>query len=187
VAGTGAEVRLVPLRKPLEQVNVLETVDHLEGLVQDVSKGNRLPAPSSQTLSAYILPLGCEIKFHIGRKPQISHTGNTVNLHTCLRPFDQSTQLEILSHLDSHFHRSKKKKTITPSRVDIVGKLVFFVLVPYREFVSPVMTFILIVLWCKASYVQSFHYFNVLSWLSQMVCAVFGSYTIAGVGAVVRR
>jgi hypothetical protein len=39
----------------------------------------------------------------------------------------------------------QRSKTTTPSSVDWVGK---FILVPYGEFVSPVMTYILIVLWC---------------------------------------
>jgi hypothetical protein len=67
------------------------------------------------------------------------------------------------------------------------GKIVFFVLVPYGEFVSPVVTSILLVLWCKASYVESLSYFNVLSWLRQMVCAVLGLYTISDVGTGVQR
>jgi hypothetical protein len=37
----------------------------------------------------------------------------------------------------------------SPSSVDLVGKLVFFVLVPYDEFVCPVITYNLRVLRCK--------------------------------------
>jgi hypothetical protein len=53
--------------------------------------------------------------------------------HVSNVPFDQSTHLGHLSHLDSCYH-SRSKKTTTPSGVDWVGELVFFRLVPYREF-----------------------------------------------------
>jgi hypothetical protein len=75
--------------------------------------------------------------------------------HVSDRPSDQSTQLGHFSHLDSHYH-SRSQKTTTPSSVDWVGKFVFVVLMPYREFFSLVMTSILIVLWPKASYMWSF-------------------------------
>jgi hypothetical protein len=66
------------------------------------------------------------------------------------RPSEQLTQPGHLSLLDSCYHRRSKKST-TVSSVDWVGKSMFYVLVPYREFLSPMMVCILIVLWCKAS------------------------------------
>jgi hypothetical protein len=53
--------------------------------------------------------------------------------HMSDRPSNQSTQHGHLSHLDSHYHSSSQKTTTLPS-VDWVGKFVFLVLVPYREF-----------------------------------------------------
>jgi hypothetical protein len=45
------------------------------------------------------------------------------------------------------------KKTTIPSSADWAGKLMFFMLVPYGEFIFLIVTSVLIVLWCKASYV----------------------------------
>jgi hypothetical protein len=59
------------------------------------------------------------------------------------------------SNMRSPYH-IRSQRTTTLSSVDSVGKLVFFVLVPYREFVSSATTSTLRVLWHKASYVWSF-------------------------------
>jgi hypothetical protein len=56
--------------------------------------------------------------------------------HVSGRSSDLSTQLGHLSYLDSHYS-SRSQKT---SSADSVGKLLFFVLVPYEEFVSRVTT-----------------------------------------------
>jgi hypothetical protein len=50
--------------------------------------------------------------------------------HVSAGSSDQPTQFEYLSHLDPHYH-SRSQESTTPSSVDWVGKLVFFiVLVP---------------------------------------------------------
>jgi hypothetical protein len=79
------------------------------------------------------------------RLNQTPQTG--INSHISGRPSDQSTQHGHLSQLDSCYHCRKKTPT-TMSSADYVWNFLFLVLVPYREFISPVMTFILIVLWC---------------------------------------
>jgi hypothetical protein len=65
--------------------------------------------------------------------------------------------------LNKHGCKNSKAYKKTPSSVDCVGKFMFLMLIPYGKFVSPVMISILIVLWCKASYVWNFYYFNILS------------------------
>jgi hypothetical protein len=62
-----------------------------------------------------------------------------------------------------------------------------FLMVPSGEFVSPVMTSFLIFLWCKASHVWGFYYFNILSYFSLIVCAVLGLYTPSGVSTSIWR
>jgi hypothetical protein len=53
-----------------------------------------------------------------------------------------------ISHIWTSVITAEVKQTTTLSSVDYVGKYVFFMLVPYREFISPVMTSILMVFCC---------------------------------------
>jgi hypothetical protein len=50
----------------------------------------------------------------------------------------------------------KKRKKYNSVQCRLSGKITVFMLVQYREFLSPVMTSIVIVLWCNASYLWSF-------------------------------
>jgi hypothetical protein len=86
--------------------------------------------------------------------------------NTTYRKYKESAHISLINHLIS-----QPSLDISPIWTHIItvevksykyfqcrlsGKIVFFVLVPYREFVSSVMTSSLIVLWCKVSYVWSF-------------------------------
>jgi hypothetical protein len=64
--------------------------------------------------------------------------------HVSAGPSDQTTQLGHLSHLDSRYNSRRKKYNSVQCR--LTEKIRFLVLVPYREFVSPVTASILIAL-----------------------------------------
>jgi hypothetical protein len=65
--------------------------------------------------------------------------------HGSDRSFDQSSQLWHLSHLDIHY-RSRSQNNSNSIQCRLSGKIVFFMLVAYREFFSLMITSILIIL-----------------------------------------
>jgi hypothetical protein len=104
-------------------------------------------------------------------EPTAPHTGNTRNPPTCPPRIIWSVNPVWTSVPPGlPLSRHKSEATITAS-VDWAVKSVFLYWYHTENLLSPVMTYILIVLRCKASYS--------IFYLSQMVYGVLGLYTIA--------
>jgi hypothetical protein len=87
------------------------------------------------------------------RVNQTPHTGNTRNPPTCLIDHRIGQPNMDVSQISTLVITAEVKRNYSSVQCRLNGKIVFFVLVPYGEFVSSVMTSILIILLCRASYV----------------------------------